>query len=133
MISINKDLKKSNMVSFTIIRPENDNYFRVRVHYNNGMTIEQFLTETFVMDIINYVKQDAFVIKVKDFLSHPDSGDIGEFKINYLEQDFTFTFKTGDVETLKNIENLLVEDSTNPHLELGKNILKLINYVKKRM
>jgi hypothetical protein len=121
------------MVSFTIIRPKNDNYFRVRVHYNNGMTIEQFLTESFVMEIINYVNLEEFEIKVKDFLSHPESGDIGEFKINYLEQDFTFTFKSGDIETIKNVDNLLVEDETNPHLELGKNILKLVYYARKRM
>lgn len=118
------------MVSFTIIRPKNDNYFRVRVHYNNGITIEQFLTEPFVMDIINYVNLEEFEIKVKDFLSHPESGDVGEFKINYLEQDFTFNFKTADLVKLKDVENLTVDDESNNHLELGKSVLKLINYVK---
>ena len=121
------------MVSLTIIRPKNDNYFRVRVHYNNGMTIEQFLTEPFVMEIINYINLEEFEIKVKDFLSHPESGHVGEFKINYLEQDFTYTFKSGDIEIIKNVDNLLVEDETNPHLELGKNILKLVYYVRNRM
>ena len=65
------------------------------------MTIEYFVTEPFVLDIINYVKQDTFTIKVKDLALHPETFDIGFFTINYLEQDFKFIFPNFEPDILK--------------------------------
>ena len=35
------------------------------------MTSEYFVTKPFVLDVIDYVKQDTFTIKVKDLVLHP--------------------------------------------------------------